>query len=92
MAQIIIKAVLMLLHAWHLCRYNEAVERAVLDIGLALAGKIKVTDKVQGEGSWVGLIIFFGFIGLFVSLVVFAIRSGMRQQASYNDCRAKLEK
>ena len=74
------------------CSYDAAVERAVLDIGLALAGKIQMTDKVQGEGSWVALVIFFSIIGLFVWLVVWAIKSGTRQQATYNDCRAKLEK
>lgn len=83
---------MMLMRICPLCSYDAAVERAVLDIGLALAGKIQMTDKVQGEGSWVALVIFFSIIGLFVWLVVWAIKSGTRQQATYNDCRAKLEK
>lgn len=70
------------------------MERAVVDIGLALAGKISVPAAVvPSPGSErAGAIITLLVVGGFFTAVVLLIRNGWSQQAQYNDCKAKLEK
>ncbi|GIL52991.1 hypothetical protein Vafri_8709 [Volvox africanus] len=72
-------------------RYDEAVERAVVDIGLALAGRPVEPEggKSTGWEEWLA----FGLFGAAVSgIVFFGGRTELRKRKRYQDCKSKLEK
>lgn len=70
-------------------RYDDAIERAVTDIGLALAGK-NVRPKRQGwtTDDFIGLFIFGGFFA-FIGLSIY---QNHKQTRRYSDCKSKLDK
>jgi len=70
-------------------RYSDAVERAVADIGLSLAGKYVRPEEGGGSAGLLIPLIFFALVGV---CIYFAVKVSRRQQADYNNCRAKLEK
>ncbi len=64
--------------------YDEAMEQAIIDLGLGLAGR----PHSSGEWEWFP-IIFFGIIGFFILRSIWKSFSERRQ---YRDCRTALEK
>lgn len=64
--------------------YDAAVEEAVVDIGLGLAGR----PPAGSEWEWFPLI-FFGAIGAFL---LHSCWKGMRQRRQYRNCRDALKK
>ncbi|GIL83335.1 hypothetical protein Vretimale_11310 [Volvox reticuliferus] len=72
-------------------RYDEAVERAVVDIGLALAGR--PVEPESGKGPWWEEWLAFGIFGTAVSGIIFlGTRTEFRKRKRYKDCKSKLEK
>ncbi|GLC71832.1 hypothetical protein PLESTF_001171900 [Pleodorina starrii] len=72
-------------------RYNEAVERAVVDIGLALAGR--PVEPEGGKGRWWEELLGLGIFGSVVcAFIFFATRTEAHKRRRYQDCKAKLEK
>ena len=64
--------------------YDEAMEEAIIDLGLGLAGRPRAKD----EWEWFP-ILFFGVIGFFMLRSVWKSFADRRQ---YRDCRTALEK
>jgi hypothetical protein len=66
------------------------VESALVDIGLALAGKLSYPES---EPPGLGVFLISGtVIASFVALLIMSLRNGWTEQRRYNDCKAKLDK
>ncbi|KAG2431742.1 hypothetical protein HXX76_009238 [Chlamydomonas incerta] len=73
-------------------RFGDAVERGVVNIGLALAGRPVAPGADAKPWGWddaLGLGIFASIVG---GLIYFSSRSARRQQRRYSDCKSKLDK
>ncbi|MEW5310569.1 MAG: hypothetical protein WDW38_002355 [Sanguina aurantia] len=74
-------------------RFDAAVEGAVLDIGLALAGRLSPHeadgDDGEGAGSILPLAVFIGIFSLAGSASFYRER---KQRRRFSDCKSKLEK
>ncbi|GFR48941.1 hypothetical protein Agub_g10948 [Astrephomene gubernaculifera] len=72
-------------------KYDEAVERAVVDIGLALAGRPVEPEGEQTSG-WEEVTSLGIFASVAGGLIWWASRMESRKRRRYQDCKSKLEK
>ncbi|GAX79821.1 hypothetical protein CEUSTIGMA_g7261.t1 [Chlamydomonas eustigma] len=71
-------------------KYDQAVESALVDIGLALACKL---SSRESEPHGLGVFLISGsVIASFAALLISSLRNGWKEQRRYNDCKAKLDK